>query len=90
MKEIKIFLEALQERLGFKDKVFSVILNHSPFNIPAIKHYTLTVYLTDKDSVETIVTSEKTDRVITESEKEKMIEYLAKDCIIQILKKYGI
>lgn len=90
MNELNLFLKALEELK--ESKLFIPKLNTTPMSKPAYKSVNIQIWAVDKSdkNKEKIVEVESTYRIVTDTEKDKVIQEVSKNAIKEVLKYYGI
>ena len=90
MSTIDIFLKALKNRLSNNIASYVSRCYNTPKTVKAYKEYTLEVWLLQGEEKILISTAAKTDKVVTEEDKERIMESLYIATIENVLKRYGI
>lgn len=90
MNELNLFLKALEELK--EPKLFIPKLNITPMSKPAYKSINIQIWAINKSdkNKDKIVEVESTYRIVTDTEKEKVIQEVSKNAIKEVLKYYGI
>ena len=90
MNELNLFLKALEELK--ESKLFIPKLNITPMSKPAYKSVNIQIWAINKNdkNKDKIAEVKSTYRVVTDTEKDKVIQEVSKNAIKEILKYYGI
>lgn len=87
---LNLFLKALQNRLSTKRGVFTPVERTIDTRYPAIKTYSIDLYLVDGEYNIVICSASATERCVTKEDKEYLKNKVAQEIIEKTLEYYGI
>lgn len=90
MRELKLFIEALEELFTDKNTHFIINKVSTPSRFPAYTNVSLNVYEKTNQSETIISTVEETGKTVTAEEKTELENLIIKKSIKNILEYYGI